>query len=461
MLQIVSGHGHHNCEGASRRDFMRVGALTLGGLSLPTLLAARDVVARSGHAVKDMSVVVLFLTGGPSQIETFDPKMTAPVENRSVTGAVSSALPGVTVGGTFPQLARIADKMALIRSFTHDSSNHTKAVEQVIRGGNPINHAGMGSIATRLRGTSHPKTGMPTHVYLGSKEVDRQFNKERLRLLHAAGPGELGGAYGPFEAGGNSQVGADMQLSISQTRLDNRLALQKSLDRLQRRVDTRGVMDSVDKFGQQALELVLGKSRGAFDLSKESPRLIKRYDTSQFSTGIYKQRQSTLGMQLLMARRLCEAGCGFVTIHNPGWDMHGGPTQYNIPVGMESLGRPVDHAVSAFLEDIDQRGLAENILLIITGEFGRTIRVKDNGGRDHWPRLSTLAFAGGGLRMGQVIGQSSAKAEEPRSDPVTLDNLFATVMNVLFDVPALRQSGKVPREIASLLDRAQPIRQLI
>ena len=426
MLELVANNAFPNCEGNTRREFLQVGTLALGGLSLAHLLSARARAAAAGQTVKDTSVVLLFLTGGPSQIETFDPKMTAPAEYRSVTGDVASNIPGVTLGGTFTRLARHADKLALIHSFTHDTSDHTKAVEQVVRGGNPIHHASMGAFATRLLGTSRLNTGMPTHIYLGSREVDRQFEKERLRLLDATGPGGLGGAYAPFPVGGDGQLNRDMQLRISQTRLDDRLALHKALDRMNRQVDARGIMQGLDEFEQQALELVLGKSRTAFDVSNEDPRLVECYDTSGYLTGITQDRPSTLGRQLLLARRLCEAGCGFVTIHNPGWDMHGGDTQLNIPDGMRRLGRPVDHAVSAFLEDVAQRGLSDKILLIITGEFGRTPRVKDNGGRDHWPRLSPLAFAGGGLRMGQVIGRSTARAEEPRSDPVTLDSLLGS-----------------------------------
>jgi len=461
VLQITTGNAGCDCEGTTRREFLQVGTLALGGLSLAGILSARARASAAGQTAKEMSVVVLFLTGGPSQIETFDPKMTAPSEYRSVTGEVASNIPGVSFGGTFVKLARHAEKMAPVRSFTHGSSDHTKAVEQVMRGGNPIDQAGMGAVAARLRGTSRRDTGMPTHVYLSSEEVDRQFDKERLRLLEAAGPGELGGAYGPFSVGGNSQLGHDMQLRISRTRLDDRLALQRALDRLNRQVDARGVIRGMDEFEQQALELVLGKSRAAFDLSQEDPRLIERYDTGRCLTGISKDRPSTLGKQMLLARRLCEAGCGFVTIHNAGWDMHGGDTQLNMPVGMEKLGRPVDHAVAAFLEDVHEQGLSDKILLIITGEFGRTPRVKDNGGRDHWPTLSTLAFAGGGLRMGQVIGRSTAKAEEPQSDPVTLDDLFATVMHVLFDVPTLRLQAGIPRNIASLLERGRPIMELL
>jgi uncharacterized protein (DUF1501 family) len=463
MLKIFPGGsgGRTTRAGQTRREFLEVGTLALGSLSLPALLSARARAAAAGHSVKDTAVVMLFLTGGPSQIETFDPKMTAPAEYRSVTGDVASKIPGVALGGTFTGLARHVDKLALVRSFSHDSSDHTKAVELVMRGGNTIHHAGMGAFATRLRGTSRPGTGMPTHIYLSSQEVDRQFEKERQRLLDAAGPGELGGANGPFPVGGDSQLNRDLQLRIAPNRLGDRLALHRALDRLNRQVDARGAMRQLDEFEEQALELVLGQSRAAFDLSTEDPRLVESYDTSRYQTGITQDRPSTLGRQMLLARRLCEAGCGFVTIHNPGWDMHGGPTQMNMPDGMRRLGRAVDHAVSAFLEDVSSRCLSEKILLIITGEFGRTPRVKENGGRDHWPRLSTLAFAGGGLRMGQVIGRSTARAEEPQSDPITLDNLFATVMHVLLDVPALNVDGRVPREIASLLSRSRPIAELI
>ena len=153
-------------------------------------------------------------------------------------------------------------------------------------------------------------------------------------------------------------------------------------------------MSGIDRFEQQALELILGKSKEAFDLSKEDPRLVERYDTGRFQTGLSKYRQSTLGKQLLLARRLCESGCGFVTIHNPGWDMPGGPTQHAMASGMDELGTPVDHAVSAFLEDVADRGLKDNILLIISGEFGRTPKLNKHGGRDHWPQLPPLMLAG-------------------------------------------------------------------
>ena len=301
---------------------------------------------------------------------------------------------------------------------------------------------------------------MPTHVYLTSEEADRQFDKERLRLLTGIGPADLGGAHAPFEIQGEGPLQRNLELKLPRLRLDDRVGLSRSLDRLNQQVDARGLMEGRDAFEQQALEMLLGKSRTAYDLSTEDPKLIAKYDTSRYQTGIWKDRPSTLGRQLLLARRLCEAGCGFITIHNAGWDMHGGDTQMNIPVGMERLGRPVDHAVAAFLEDIEQRGLSDQILLIITGEFGRSPKVGSNGGRDHWPRLSTLAFAGGGLRTGQVVGRSNSRAEEPLGDPATLDHLFGTVMHVLFDVPALRLQPDLHRGIASQLDRCRPIVEL-
>lgn len=456
MLEISTGHQTSN-----RREFLQIGTLALGSLTLPGLYEARATLAAQGESTSNKSIVLLFLTGGPSQIETFDPKMTAPSSVRSITGEVGTALPGVTFGATFSRIARLADRMAVVRSFTHSESDHTKAVQQVMRGGNSVNNAGLGSITARLRGTSHADSGIPTQVYLSAKEVDKQFDKERLRLLEAAGPGQMAGIYAPFQAGSGSSTADNMQLRIAQSRLDDRIALRRALDELNRQVDIRGKMGEFDRFETQAMDLLFGQAKAAFDVSLEDPRLLASYDTSHFSTGIHEDRASSLGHQMLLARRLCEAGCGFVTVHNPGWDMHGGPRQYNMSNGMRELGGPVDHAASAFLEDVAARGLSDQILLIITGEFGRTTTIKENGGRDHWPHLSTLALAGGGLNMGQVIGQSDPHCGEPQSEPVTLDHLFATVMHTLFDVSRLRVEAGLSRDIIGLLERGQPIPHLL
>jgi hypothetical protein len=280
-------------------------------------------------------------------------------------------------------------------------------------------------------------------------------------LLEAAGPGQLGGGYAPFPLGFNSPVSRDLQLCVSRRCLEDRRAMRSAFDQIAREVDTDGSLATLDRFDQQAFEILVGRSRGAFDLSREDPRIVARYDTRKFQTGIKEYRSSPLGLQLLLARRLCEAGCGFVTIHNPGWDMHGGDTQLNMRRGMDELGRPLDHAVAAFLEDVEQRGLSQKILLVITGEFGRTPRINPNGGRDHWPQLSTLALAGGGLRMGQIVGESTARADVPKTNPVSIANLLATVMHVLLDDDARRRIAVLPRAVAASVAGARPIASLI
>jgi hypothetical protein len=439
---------------------LQVGSLGLGGLTLPWLMSLRAQAAAAGIATKNRSVVLLFCSGGPSHIETFDPKLTAPSGVRSMTGEVATSVPGLTFGGTFEKLSQHAHRMAVVRSFAHKTSDHVKAIEQVFQCGNPTK-ASLGAIVTRLRGTSHPETGMPTHVHLFTDEVDNQYNNEKNRMLNADGPGSLGAAYTPFYPSGKGDVNRNMQLGIPLARLDDRRTLKDSLDRLQREIDTRGLMDGLDKFEQQAFDLILGKSKAAFDLSKEDPDLVRRYDTSSFETGHKKFRKSELGRQLLLARRLCEAGCGFVTVQNPGWDMHADGNNPGIERGMEMLGRPVDHAVSVFLDDLEARGLSNDVLFILTGDFGRTPKVNSRGGRDHWPSLSTLAFAGGGLKLGQAIGQSSPKLDVPASQPIGLDNLLATVMHALFDVGQLRLQTNIPRDIAGVLERAEPIPGLL
>jgi len=185
------------------------------------------------------------------------------------------------------------------------------------------------------------------------------------------------------------------------------------LDRLRRTADRQGVVEGLNAFEQQAFNLVLGKAPEAFDLKKEDPRTVAKYGGG-------------LGGSMLMARRLCEAGCGFVTLSYGGWDMHG-----NIAKSMNGRGPVVDRAVSAFVDDVHQRGLSDNILLVVTGEFGRTPKINRNKGRDHWAPLSTLALAGGGLRMGQTVGESDAKVYRPKNNPVTPQDLMATVFHVL------------------------------
>ncbi|MCZ6795873.1 MAG: DUF1501 domain-containing protein [Planctomycetota bacterium] len=469
MLTLASESHDRDCAGLSRRDFLTVGSLALGGLTLSSLLSSRARAAAEGSVASERSVVLLFLGGGPSHIETFDPKMDAPSEIRSVTGEVPTAIPGVTFGGTFPRLARLAGRLAVVRSFRHPVTDHSRAIHHVITAGHPTG-ASMGSLYARLRGATHPRTGFPTYATITNDEVDGQYLKEKRRVVMASGPGSLGAPLAPFDLApldpapsdsGGGGAGLDLELNVPPGRLADRRALLRGLDRLERRIDANGVMEGVDRFEQQAFDLILGGARKAFDLSEERPELVDRYDTSRFRVGHKKFRPSTLGRQLLLARRLCERGCGFVTVQSAGWDMHADGNNPGVLDGMRMLGPALDRAVSAFLEDLESRGLEDRILLVITGDFGRTPRINKRGGRDHWSSLSTLVLAGGGLRTGQVVGRSARRADVPTTEPVKPENLLATILHVLFDVGRLRVRQGLPAEIRRTVESARPIDELI
>ncbi len=402
MLTLRLPRAGTTCDGASRRDFLKVGLLGLGGLALPDLLRLRA----AGKVTKNTSVVWLWLGGGPTHVETFDPKMSAPAEYRSVVGAVKTNVAGVELGGVFPKMAKHADKMAFVRSFAHRNSGHGGGTHWVMTGydfppadnGQAPIKPGIGSILSRYRGASNARTGLPTYV--------------RLSGILGDGPAWLGSAYAPFDVGGNAQ--RNMNLVVTRDRLDDRRTLLKTFDAMDRRIDRSGLVQGLDSFEAQAFDLVKSRARETFDLSREDPRVRDRYG------------RTGLAQQMLLARRLCEAGVGFVTIHHGGWDMHG-----QIAQAMRNLGPQVDHAVSTFVDDLAQRGLDREVLLVITGEFGRTPRINPSAGLDHWAPLSTLALAGGGLKMGQVIGESSAKAEVPKTTPIGPQDLMATVFHVL------------------------------
>jgi hypothetical protein len=434
MFHLSGSRTRTTCDGGSRRDFLKVGALGLGGLMLPDLLRARAAAAAAGKATRNTSVVWLWLGGGPSHIETFDPKMSAPAEFRSTVGALPTNVPGIEIGGVFPKLAQVADRMAFVRSFAHSNSGHGGGTHWVMTGydfppadnGQPPIKPGLGSILARYRGANNAATGLPTYVRLGGILGD--------------GPAWLGPAYAPFDTGGNART--NMNLKVTLDRLGDRRSLLQALDNLDRHLDQSGLMDGLDSFETQAFDLILSRARETFDVNREDPRLRDHYGPG-------------LGQQLLMARRLCEAGVGFVTLHHGGWDMHG-----QVAMGMKTLGPQVDRAVAAFLEDCGGRGLDRDVLLVITGEFGRTPRINQTAGRDHWAPLSTLALAGGGLKMGQVIGESNAKAEVPKSTPITPQNLMATVFRVLGVPQDLHYKDPSGRP-TPMVDGAQPIAELI
>jgi hypothetical protein len=423
-----------NCDGTSRRDFLKVGALGMGSLLLPNLLKARAALAAAGKPTKNTSVIWLWLGGGPTQVETFDPKMSAPVEYRSTVGAVKTNLPGIEIGGLFPKIAQLADRMAFVRSFAHTNSGHGGGTHWVMTGYNfppadnnqPPVKPSFGSILARLRGANNAATGLPNYV--------------RINPIYGDGPAWLGPSCAPFDSSGNAR--RNMNLQVALDCLSDRRSLLKTFDTINRNIDKSGLLQGLDGFEGQAFELILSRAREVFDVQREDPRTRDRYGPG-------------LGEQLLLARRLCEAGVGFVTIHYGGWDMHG-----QIAQNLKSTAPRLDHAVAALVDDLAQRGLDQEILLVISGEFGRTPRINNNAGRDHWAPLSTLALAGGGLKMGQVVGESSAKAEVPKSRPITPQDLAATLFHVL-GLPLDQHLTDPTGRPVGLIDGGKPIAELV
>ncbi|HEY7153307.1 MAG TPA: DUF1501 domain-containing protein, partial [Gemmataceae bacterium] len=441
----------------NRRAFLTAGGLALGGLSLTDLLAARAAADKS--LVTDKSVIFLFLHGGPSQIETFDPKMSAPVEIRSVTGEIATKLPGVTFGSTFPKLAARADKFTVVRSFVPGDAKHD--IKPVV--GRDSFGANLGSIYARMAGANRAGSGMPTNVALFPRAVDPSTQPGIMNFGKFGDTGPFGAAYAPFDPSSGGQLQKDMQLAMPLDRLEDRRRLLAELDRVQGTLAESGAFEGMDRVRQQAFQTILGGVADTFQLSKEDPRTVARYDTAPLvrpenidkkwkNYSKYVDNAKSLGKLLLLARRLCEHGCGFVTVTtNFVWDMHADVNNAGVAEGMRYMGVPLDYALSAFLDDVEMRGLSEKILLVACGEMGRTPRLNKKGGRDHWGNLGPLLLAGGGLKMGQVLGQSNRQAGEPQTEPVRIPNLIATILHTLFDVGELRLVPGAPREIAQTM----------
>jgi hypothetical protein len=460
--------------GYSRREFLRIGTLGLGGLSLPHLLSARALAAGNKAITTGKSVIFLFLFGGPSQFETFDPNMSAPDGVRSVNGEVATALPGVTFGSAFPQLAKRANQLAVVRAYVpgRDISNHVIC---------PIVHrketlgASLGALYSHMAGMVNPANGMPTNAALFPQSVDASCQPVRMDFGSFLATGPVSSAFAPFVPGGSSTLQQNMRLNMDRDRLDDRRRILGQIDGLKRQIDASGTMDAMDRIQAQAFDIVLRSAADAFDLSRESAKTIARYDTAGLvrpesiskkwteSYKYYIDHGKTLGKLLLLARRMCERGCGFVMV-NTGfvWDMHGvAGVHAGVEEGMRYVGPPLDHAVSAFLDDVEARGLGDKILLVMCGEMGRTPKLSELAGRNHWGNLGPLVLAGGGLPMGQVVGRSTANGGEPADNPVQMRNLIGTIMRTLFDVPELRLRADATGSVAKLITESEPIRQLI
>lgn len=413
MLNYVGDYSR-TCEGVSRRSFLQIGALGLGGLTLPNLLQIRAAEAAVGRQTGDTAVILLWLDGGPSQFETYDPKPDAPAEYRGEFRPIRTCIPGIDICELLPRHARIADKLAIIRSVAHRESGHGSAVKNLNTGyphppgtnEGTFLYPAIGAIVAKAR--EEQRRGLPHYVCVPAMGV---FKGD------TGGGAYLGSAYDPFAASPSDGPAALLPpIELTSPRLHNRRTLLSSLDRLRRDVDGSGMMDGMDAFTRQAFEMVTGPAaRQALDLSREPAMVRERY-------GSVVERGHSWGQSCLLARRLVEAGVSFVAVGMGGWDDHGQDLLKDMP-----RRAPIyDAAVTALIQDLYDRGLDKKVLVLAWGEFGRTPRI-NRGGRDHWPSSMSVLMAGGGLHMGQVVGSTNARGERPQDRPLQPNDVIATV----------------------------------
>ena len=410
MLSILGSRSSPFCDGKSRRGFLQLGALGLGGLALPGLLRAE-----SAQAVPNKkSTIMVFLPGGPPHQDMWDLKMDAPSEIRGEFRPIGTKVPGIQVCELFPKMAAMMDKFSIIRSVVGSTGQH--AAEQCFTGRPAVNApAGgwpsMGSIMSRLHGAGAP--GVPAFVGLSPKMGHAPW-------ADPGKPGFLGPAHSPFQPNGGGS--ADLVLNnISLDRLQDRRALLSSFDTLRRDVDATGMMGAMDAFQQQAMG-VLTSSRlaEALNLDREDPQVRARY-----GRGTMKCRDDggpECPEQFLMARRLVEAGVRCVTLGFNRWDWHTG----NFTQAREVFPQ-LDNGLTALVQDLHDSGLHEDVSVVVWGEGGRTPQISKDGGRAHWPRVSCAALACGGLKHGQVIGATDRLGGEAVDRPVDFQEVFATL----------------------------------
>lgn len=466
----------------TRRELLQCGGwssvLGLLGLSHSDVLAAANAPRRKDY-LRDRAVVFLFLQGGPPQIETFDPKMEASEDVRSCTGAVQTRLPGVWFGGTFPKLAARAHRLAIVRSFGSGFANHE---QEPVLNGNSSTKGTIGAHYSWLFGANHSVTGMPTHVVVLPEQIQPDLKLGRpnvpLTLPEIRKVTGAAGSLGPSCEGvlldGSSNFLGTLSLRVPMERFDNRRNLLKSLEDSRPSIKSSRTLDGYDSLRAQAFQVLSKGIADAFDLSKEDPHVVAQYDTSHlFDMRDYHQggrhyhdrvNQSRwtnlLGKQMLLARRLVEAGCGFVTVHDACWDFHADGANPPVREGMSVLGPQLDHAVAAFLDDVEQRGLRDKVLLVITGEMGRVPKKDARGGTNHWGELTPLVFAGGGLKMSQVIGETDRSGARPVSRPYAPQHLLATIVQAICHPGEARLDAGLPGEFVQLLDRESAISEL-
>ena len=393
----------------SRRGFLKIGSLGVGGLSLSELL--RDE-AKAGIRSSTKSVIFIYLVGGPPHQDMFDLKPNAPAEIRGPWKPIPTNVPGIEICEAFPLMAKMMDKFTIIRSLVGNQIDHDAV--QVFNGRDPLkpkpggNWPQFGSVIAKLQG--HVEPAVPGFISLCYPCTHPPYNEP--------GAGFLGTSFSPYRPidPGRKELGVR---EITVDRLADRKTLMKTLENARRFADTHSSMQSMDTFNSQAFSLLTSsKVADALDLSKEDPRTVARYGTGNPKVFIDENGAPRVPQSLLMARRLIEAGVRVVTLNYSKWDWHGGANNSIFQREKEDF-PALDQCLSALVEDLHARGLAEHCSVVVMGEFGRTPKINGQVGRDHWPQVNLAIMAGGGMKSGQVIGATDRIAGEAISRPVT------------------------------------------
>jgi hypothetical protein len=450
MLEI-QGRAARLCDGITRRGFLKIGSLGLAGLSLPQLLRASE--NPSANRCRQRAVILYWMAGGPSHIDTYDMKPDAPQQVRGPFRPTATRVPGMRFCELLPRQALIADKIALVRSLTHSNFDHFDAAHWVQTGHHERNLMGrgqpypsQGSVVSLLRGPNRP--GMPPYVC-----IPEAYSSVRGFYQQA---GFLGAAHNPLSAGGSAlseryhinHPELILGPGLSPTRLEDRRLLQRQIGELARVIDTSGAALAMDRCYQRAFELVTSpRVQEAFDLNREPARLHDRYGRHAW------------GQAALLSRRLVEAGVTFVTINHfeaevDWWDDH-----YNIEANLRRRLPIYDQALATLIEDLHERGLADDVLVAAFGEFGRSPVIDANAGRGHWARAWHALLSGGGVQGGRIVGSTTSNGHEPHERAVGPSDLLATLYHALGIDPATIVTDRQGRPLQVAQD-GRPIHEL-
>jgi len=442
-----------HCDGFSRRNFIKVGGMAAGGLSLDQVLAMES---KSGSSSPHKSIINIYLPGGPSHLDMFDMKPDAPSEIRGEFRPIGTNVPGIQICELFPKLAKIADKFAIVRSLSDSDGAHDCYQCMTGRKKNSQSPAGgwpsFGSWVSKVQG-SNP--GMPANVSLMYPTGNRTWGE-------AGTGGFIGMEHGPMglvDKDPNSKAKSLTLKGMSLERLMDRENLRLSVDQMRRDADATGQMSGLDNYNKQALEILSDSGlANALDISKEDPKIADRYGVNDPKY----QRDGAPKMirNFLVARRLVEAGARVVSLNYSRWDWHGGDGM-NFPRSREEFPL-LDQGLSALITDLSERGLLNDVSIVMWGEFGRTPKINAKNSRDHWPKANFCLLAGGGMNTGQVIGATNSRGEEPIQRPVKFQEVFATLYhNIGIDMnnATVRDSSGRPHY---LVDQGiKPIHELI